>query len=207
MLDVLPNEGFTLDTFGKWDQNKINVTKYGFFTEASKDINPKLIKYAETVIHRYVTIYKLNNLLFDHKLSTEIEKSVFEFALIHVTLNNLIYKFILAVYNDKLNDILENLDLNINKTLKPSLLDNSLKPNWVAFLSPDQINPANWADILQKRKFRVEAETQMATSDHYKCRKCGERKCRIIEMQTRSADEPTSLIITCVVCFTTFVKC
>ncbi|XP_056161546.1 transcription elongation factor TFIIS-like [Syzygium oleosum] len=39
-----------------------------------------------------------------------------------------------------------------------------------------------------------------ATTDQFKCGRCGERKCTYYQMQTRSADEPMTTYVTCVNC-------
>ena len=40
----------------------------------------------------------------------------------------------------------------------------------------------------------------MATSNRFKCRKCGKRECSYYQLQTRSADEPMTNFITCLNC-------
>ena len=52
---------------------------------------------------------------------------------------------------------------------------------------------------------REDKENNIATTDTYKCKKCGERKSKITQLQIRCADEPVSTFITCVVCYNTFV--
>ncbi|KAJ0030853.1 hypothetical protein Pint_13530 [Pistacia integerrima] len=39
-----------------------------------------------------------------------------------------------------------------------------------------------------------------ATTDQFKCGRCGQRKCTHYQMQTRSADEPMTTYVTCVNC-------
>uniref|UniRef100_A0A2P2LV85 Transcription elongation factor n=1 Tax=Rhizophora mucronata TaxID=61149 RepID=A0A2P2LV85_RHIMU len=39
-----------------------------------------------------------------------------------------------------------------------------------------------------------------ATTDQFKCGRCGQRKCTYYQMQTRSADEPMTTYVTCVNC-------
>eukprot|EP01063_Lacrimia_lanifica_P004230 TRINITY_DN1235_c2_g1_i1.p1 TRINITY_DN1235_c2_g1~~TRINITY_DN1235_c2_g1_i1.p1 ORF type:complete len:624 (+),score=288.69 TRINITY_DN1235_c2_g1_i1:69-1940(+) len=39
-----------------------------------------------------------------------------------------------------------------------------------------------------------------ATTEQFKCGRCGHRKCTYFEMQTRSADEPMTTFVTCMVC-------
>ena len=47
-------------------------------------------------------------------------------------------------------------------------------------------------------------EKNIVYSDAYKCFKCGESKCKITQAQTRSADEPMTTFVVCVVCHNTF---
>ena len=41
-----------------------------------------------------------------------------------------------------------------------------------------------------------------AVTDSFTCRKCRSKKCTYYELQTRSADEPMTLFITCIDCGT-----
>ncbi|XP_027368168.1 transcription elongation factor TFIIS [Abrus precatorius] len=55
--------------------------------------------------------------------------------------------------------------------------------------------------IKEKALFECERGTQpKATTDQFKCGRCGQRKCTYYQMQTRSADEPMTTYVTCVVC-------
>jgi len=134
---------------------------------------------------------------------------IFEYALVMATLNNFDKNIIPAIYNDKLDDILLNLNVNSylkNKSLYNALNSGVINPNLVAFMAPDQMHPESWAVIINKIKYKEDKENTMATTDMYRCRKCGERRCKVTELQMRSADEPTSKVITCLVCYTTFIK-
>jgi transcription elongation factor S-II len=54
-----------------------------------------------------------------------------------------------------------------------------------------------------KKKALCECErgqTRQASTDQFKCGKCGQRKCTYYQMQTRSADEPMTTFVTCVNC-------
>ena len=92
-----------------------------------------------------------------------------------------------------------------NMTFRPAVLQGLINPKVIAFLSPDQMHPESWAPVLNKIKFRESAETNMATTDVYVCAKCGERKAKVTELQLRGADEPCTLFITCLVCYSTCI--
>lgn len=196
----------TIETF---DSSKINYLRKDLLTESSKDITDEMIRYAMSSINRTEYVVKISDLLCDLKMAHSIENSIYEYSLIHVTLNNIDKKFVWPVYYDKFCDIYDNLDENSrfkNKTLKSILFNGLIDPRFVAFLSPVQMHPESLQQIIDKIKHRETTQSNMATTDLYKCYRCGERKCKITELQLRSADEPSSKFITCLVCYNTFIK-
>lgn len=55
--------------------------------------------------------------------------------------------------------------------------------------------------ITEKALFECErGGPPKATTDQFKCGRCGQRKTTYYQMQTRSADEPMTTYVTCVVC-------
>ena len=60
-----------------------------------------------------------------------------------------------------------------------------------------------WRDFIHRRtqreKRQLEGNKAMATDQFY-CTKCHKRECTYYEMQTRSADEPMTVFITCLNC-------
>jgi DNA-directed RNA polymerase subunit M/transcription elongation factor TFIIS len=182
--------------------------EYKFMTESSKSINRTLITFAENIIDRCNYIIKFNKLLINLKIAIELEFSIFEYALVHVTVNNLETMFITAIYTDKFNEIFMNLDetsyIN-NHSLKENILNNSLSSQIIAFLSPEQIHPAKWVEIIKKQQYRMDKEQNIATTDMYQCRKCKERKCTVTRAQIRSLDEPTTTVVCCMICGNVFM--
>lgn len=193
-----------LDSYDPQAINKYIFESYGFRNENSKDISIKLLMHAEKFIKKYEAIDKLLCVLYDIERVIEIEKGIFEYSLLHIITYNLENKMVAPTYNDKVYDIVHNLQNN--KALTKSILNNTTPPYAVAFLSPQQLNPSKWMDILNKKKFRENAENNMATSDRYRCSKCGERKAKVTELQIRGADEPTNMFVTCLVCYNTFIQ-
>ena len=70
-------------------------------------------------------------------------------------------------------------------------------------MSPSQLHPLKWQYWVKKKEYKEHRENSIAYSDAYKCKKCGESKCNISQVQTRSADEPSSLFISCMICYYT----
>ncbi|KAF7830852.1 transcription elongation factor TFIIS [Senna tora] len=56
-------------------------------------------------------------------------------------------------------------------------------------------------EMKKKALFECErSERPKATTDQFKCGKCGERQCTYSQMQTRSADEPMTTFVACTFC-------
>ena len=192
-----------------FDSSKLTFFRSNFITENSKDVCVDAIMYASINISRGQYVIKLCKLLSDINYAIQIERGIYEYALIHASLKNIEKELIPAIYDDKFTDIYMNLDLDSplkNKTLRPSLFQGTIKPILIAFLSAPQIHPESWLPILNKRKYKETTEKNMASTDRYPCPKCGERKAQVTELQLRSADEPCTTFITCLVCYNTDLK-
>ena len=69
--------------------------------------------------------------------------------------------------------------------------------------TPYELNPANWKG-LKDQQFRrdkriLEGNLAMAT-DRFRCSQCKKKMCSYYELQTRSADEPMTIFISCLNC-------
>ena len=182
---------------------------YKFKSRGSSDIKITTIKEAEKNINRQSAKNNLAKYII-YPIADEIEKGLFEFSLIHITVNKLHDHFINTIYLDKLHDICSNIDIKNDKikndTLLPMMFNETFSPYFTAFLSPEQMHPKRWIDVVKKQQIRDEAINSFHTTDMYKCAKCGERKFKISEIQLRCADESSNKIIQCLVCFHTFIK-
>lgn len=188
--------------------NPFAHTEYDFVIPNSVDLRNNFIQYAEKCLDRAKTQTILSNILLDLDIALKIELSIFEYALIYCSNNKYEPNYVFPIYQDKLNEILSNLDVNKkgieNKTFKADILSGKIDPSNVAFLSPAQIHPEKWTYILKKKEYMEQREKNIVYSDAYKCFKCGESKCKITQAQTRSADEPMTTFVVCVVCHNTF---
>lgn len=205
------NEKIVNMTFDTFNPDKEYVNKFRFVTKHSSDIKYNLLSEAVKIIDRKNARIQLNKYVNMECISDRIEKGLFEFALIHVTINKQNqFQIVKSVYEDKLYDLCSNLDVNDkrinNTTLLPSIISGKMKPYFIAFLAPEQLHPKAWSDLLIKRKNQEDAKSNVRTTDLYKCYKCGERKFVITTMQLRSADEPENKFLTCLVCYNTFIQ-
>lgn len=90
-----------------------------------------------------------------------------------------------------------------NKTLIERLNNKEFLPHELPFMSKNNIFPDKWNDIIteEQMKFKTAYEvSEFAMTDLVKCGKCKNNKIKYFEMQTRSADEPTTHFYTCLSC-------
>ena len=187
-----------------------SYTNYDFITENSIDIKDNWIQFAENQIPRAEYQMKLSNLLLDVDIALKIELSIFEYSLIYCQNNKFGIQFIKSIYEDKYLNIISNIENTPgidNNTFKNLITTNQINPCYVAFLSPAQIHPKKWEHYIKKKEYIEQRENNISYSDAYKCYKCGESKAKITQAQTRSADEPMTTFVTCLVCHNTFKFC
>jgi len=189
---------------------KLSPSKYkelNFITPQGNDLSFNQIYEINKTIDRDTILSKFIEILDDIDKAIELEAGIFEFAIVYTLTKNLSKQMVTAIYQDKLMSIVENLidssEID-NRTLKGQILNSNIAPQETPFLTPQEIHPERWKEQIRKKELKEYKKKNMAVTDLYKCYKCGERRCKITQMQIRSADEPMTLMITCLVCFHTF---
>jgi hypothetical protein len=90
-----------------------------------------------------------------------------------------------------------------NKSLIERWKDGEFSLDSIGKWTPYELNPANWKD-LKDQQFRrdkriLEGNLAMAT-DRFRCSQCKKKLCSYYELQTRSADEPMTIFVSCLNC-------
>lgn len=147
---------------------------------------------------------KFNEIIENEKYSTNIEKAVHNWALKEATNRKVVKKwdnpYFVQIYIDHLRSIFINLK---NPKLLELIKSGELKAQNVPFMTHQEICPEKWEELIQakmkrdKTKFEQNVE---ASTDTFTCRKCWQKKCTYYQLQTRSADEPMTVYISCTVC-------
>ena len=73
----------------------------------------------------------------------------------------------------------------------------------IPFMSAYDMFPEKWfvlKDKLLQREQKILEGNKSRATDQFKCRRCQKRECTYYELQTRSADEPMTIFITCLNC-------
>eukprot|EP00250_Pteridium_aquilinum_P004736 c14937_g1_i1 orf=306-1388(+) len=105
----------------------------------------------------------------------------------------------------KYRSIMFNIKDTNNPDFRRKILLGDLSPSDIMNLTPDQMasdqRKMENEEIKKKALFECErGNNGQASTDQFKCGKCGQRKCTYYQMQTRSADEPMTTFVTCVNC-------
>lgn len=142
---------------------------------------------------------KLNN----EKASINLEKGIFNYTLKEADRYKIVKKwdnkFFVQIYTNHLRSVLNNL----NDKWIEIINNEEIQPHKLAFMNHQELNHEKWSELIDikskrdKNKFEV---NMAASTDTFTCRKCKNNKCTYYQMQTRSADEPMTCYVSCVVC-------
>lgn len=153
----------------------------------------------DVYINRNDVFQHLCRLTTDTHIAILIEAGIFEYTLVYIYVNNISYDIGTGIYLNKYRDIVRIFELP-NKYILKKLHKGEIHKQKLAFLTPQELDPKKWKEIIAKQELIKNRKNNIVVTDIYKCKKCGERKCTISEMQTRGADESTTIFICCVVC-------
>jgi len=137
------------------------------------------------------------------KIATNLEKAIFNYAIQEASKKKIIKKWVNPFFSQLYCDRLRTIHRNLNKDILAALQSGELTPQQFAFMTHQEMNPDRWAALIQQKvkrdasKFNTNIE---ASTDMYTCKKCRSKKCTYYEMQTRSADEPATIFVTCLDC-------
>ena len=154
----------------------------------------------------------LNKIVKNELLTRNIELSIYNFSVDHS-----LYKSIVPSWTNNLFVTLylnkgKSLYLNLNKdsyvkndNFLKRLENKELCVERIAYLNPQEVMPKNWQSLIEEDKNKEEIINRCkneAATKRFVCpnKKCRARKSVYNEVQTRSADEPMTLFITCLVC-------
>ena len=150
-------------------------------------------------------IYKKLCKFFNEEINAfNLEKGIYNWSIKESTNKKIIKKwdnpFFVQIYIDHLRSVYINLQ---NQHLIDMVNNGEIKSHEIAFMTHQEMQPKKWEDLIKaksirdKNKFEQELE---AMTDRFTCRKCFSKKCSYYALQTRSADEPMTLYITCLNC-------
>lgn len=132
-----------------------------------------------------------------------MEKSIFNYTIKECNSKKIIKKWenplFVNIYTDKLRSVFMNLSADVMKQLESG----ETLPQEIAFMTHQELNPGRWKELIDRKIKRDESKFNtniQASTDMFTCKKCKSKKCTYYELQTRSADEPATIFITCLDC-------
>jgi len=139
----------------------------------------------------------------DSKVVVNLERGIFNFALKDATNAKVVKKWenpiFAQIYVNRLRSVLSNLP-----HIVAQVQSGEIAPQTVAFMTHQEFQPDRWKRLLDLKMKRdastAHGEVVEASTDMYTCKKCKSKRCTYYEMQTRSADEPATVFITCLDC-------
>ena len=141
----------------------------------------------------------------DETLGRNIEIGLYNYSINEANLRHIIKKWtnikFAEIYASRLKIILYNL--KYNPELITQLCDNQITPNALTFMTHQELSPSHWKTRLENKMKRDKSRLStniVASTDLFTCKKCKSKKCTYYELQTRSADEPATIFITCLDC-------
>ena len=147
---------------------------------------------------------KLQPIVTDEKLATNLEKGIYNFAIKEANNRKIIKKWenphFAQLYLDRLRSIYINLK---NEALLDHLKNGEISPQSLAFMTHQEMNPDRWRILIDqkmKRDANKFTDNIRASTDMFTCKKCKSKRTTYYELQTRSADEPATIFVTCLDC-------
>jgi transcription elongation factor S-II len=144
------------------------------------------------------------NVQEDHLLIRNLEKGIYNYCIKEAGRRKILKKWtnplFVQLYVDKLRSIFLNLD---QTKFKSQIQKGEILPQQVAFMTHQEINPTQWKEHIERKMKRDASKYNdniQASTNMYTCRKCKSQRCTYYEMQTRSADEPATIFVTCLDC-------
>ena len=136
--------------------------------------------------------------------ASNLEKGIFNYAIKEATIKKIVKKWenphFVSLYKDRLRSIYMNLK---NDHFRKMIENNEIEIKQVAFMTHHEFNPERWRKMIEKKMKKDASKVNdniQASTDMYTCKKCKSKRCTYYEMQTRSADEPATIFVTCLDC-------
>jgi Transcription factor S-II (TFIIS) len=110
------------------------------------------------------------------------------------------------VYRQIVRSILSNIHPKspvCNTRLLSRVIEGEFTLYNLPFMSSYEMFPEHWfvlKDKLLQREQKILEGNRSRATDQFKCRRCHKSECTYYELQTRSADEPMTIFITCLNC-------
>ena len=146
---------------------------------------------------------RLDSIIQNEVISTNVELGIFNYVIRDATARKITRRWncelFVTLYMNHLKSIMMNLTPHWVEQLNAKLIT----PHHFASMTHQELCPDKWAHIIDKKikrdkcKYEIDME---ASTTLFTCKKCKQNKCTYYQMQTRSADEPMTVFVSCLNC-------
>jgi len=140
---------------------------------------------------------------FEEKVAINMERAIFNWAIKESGAKKIIKKWenpaFVVLYIERARTAF----MNFSREIADQILIGELTPQRYIYMTHQEMNMGRWSTLLEQKKKRDEskyAKNIEASTDMFTCKKCRSKKCTYYELQTRSADEPATIFVTCLDC-------
>jgi len=147
---------------------------------------------------------KFSSIITSEKSAINLEKAIYNYTIKEANQKKIIKKwenpYFTQIYIDRLRTIYINLK---HPEIIQQINTGELATHIFAFMTHQEMKPEHWSSLIEKKvkrdaaKFTTNIE---ASTDMFTCKKCKSKRCTYYELQTRSADEPATIFVTCLDC-------
>ena len=140
----------------------------------------------------------------DEKSGRNLERSVYNWTIREATARKIIKKWGNSQFYHLYYMHLRSVYINLKNTnLIDLIVAGDIDVENVANMTHQEMDPNRWSEYIKaksiKDKIKFEQNIE-AMTDIFTCRKCKSNKCSFYQLQTRSADEPMTIFVTCLNC-------
>jgi len=153
---------------------------------------------------RVKIIEKLNDIIQNEKIAKNLERSIMNYTIHQAKTKNIVRKwenkYFIQLYKNRLRSIYINLK---NPNFLEKIKIKKIRTKQLASMTHQEMCPEKWKDLIDakiKRDKNMTSVNMSAATDEFKCYRCRKNKCTYYQLQTRSADEPITTFVTCLVC-------
>lgn len=163
-----------------------------------------------------IELLKTHCIGLSEEVMLNIEKGVYNWAINFSEKKHIIKSWndsrFMQVYINKARSVLtllvedsyiSTIDESDGKTIYTKVKNGEFLAYDLAFMKPYELIPNKWEEYINKKHKKDDNicnSRQIAKTDQFKCGKCKKRECSYYELQVRSADESSTIFVTCLNC-------
>jgi len=162
----------------------------------SKITNPE--KFRQQIRNRFETLVE------DETIANNLERGVYNYAIKEANSRKIVKKWENGQFSQLYVDRLRTLYINLKTPdLLQQIKSGEIGIQSTATMTHQEMKPDHWHVLIEQKIKRDASKYTMnieASTDMFTCKKCKSKRCTYYELQTRSADEPATIFVTCLDC-------